>query len=144
MPFDAERVFWCRPDLVAKLLAFLDTNSTICLAQLTNLNTAHGRALWNLLIRRQLCVRREEVTSPDRWDNEKEFVQARILVMDLVNILKLKKEASLLQLDLLNFICERFSASPIANTDFVEMHLASSHPSSHTLSPFGLPALGSS
>ena len=137
MTFDAEKQFWCRPDLVAELLPFLDTDATISLTQLTNLNTAHGRALWNKLIRRYVCVRREESTSPDHWDQEKKFVQAKILVMDLVKILKMKEEASLLQLDFLNFICERFSASQNPNSDFVEIRSSSPLCTFHTVSPLG-------
>ena len=137
MTLDAEKQFWCRPDLVAELLPFLDSDATISLAQLANLNTAHGRALWNKLSRRYVCVRREESTSPDNWDQEKKFVQAKILVMDLVKILKMKEEASSLQLDFLNFICERFSASQNPSSDFVEIRSSSPLCTFHTVSPLG-------
>ena len=125
-----------QPDLVGDLLPFLDSDATISLAHLTCLNTAHGRALWNkLIIRRHVCVRREESTSPDHWDQEKEFAQVKILVMDLVNVLKMKEESSSIQLDLLNFICERFSASQIPNLDFVEMRSSPPLHTFHTVSP---------
>ena len=100
---EAERKFWKTPELVERLLQFLDVESTSRLAQshVRTLNILEGGWVWNKFIKR-ICPYDDE-------DNEgvKEPEKKLYVIKTLVAILKLMKDPQALLIDLLELICER-------------------------------------
>ena len=102
--YEAEMKFWRSPELIVKLLPFLDLKSTLCLARSHDLtkNILQRGFAWNNLVRR---------TCPFGWEEDQYVLQHKIdVVKDLVSILKLLKHPKVLLLDLLDAICDRFPA----------------------------------
>ena len=100
--FEATRKFWEIPELVEKLLPFLDLESTFHLAQTHQLtqDILQGSHIWNKLIMRTLLQ--------DGGLGENSLLEEKIeAVKLLVAILKLMKDPKLNMLDLLDTICKR-------------------------------------
>ena len=87
---EEEHKFWKIPEMIAKLLPFLDLKSTLCLARChkKTQNILEGSLVWHRLIKR---------SSP---------LNQRDKVKDLVAILKLMKDPKGNLPDVLDAICE--------------------------------------
>ena len=112
-PGPAQTKFWETPELIAKLLTFLDLPSTLRLAkchQLTQ-DVIQGSWVWNKLIRR-FCPH-------DQEDEDHAGYLAQETVRHFVAILKLMRSPNTLLLDLLDLICERFEANRVFSESFV-------------------------
>ena len=82
---------WAMPELVEKILPFLDPESILSLArsEVMDRNILQGTHVWNMLIRRSYPFDRPGVLNA------------------LVQILKLMKDCTTARLDLLDLICMR-------------------------------------
>ena len=101
---EASKKFWESPELLEKLLPFLDPETTLHLAKTHKMTRAilQKSYIWKKLIRRSCPYGERELSY--------EQVQSRIdLVKGLVAILKLLKDPKALLPDLLDLICERFT-----------------------------------
>ena len=100
----SERKFWQTTELIEHLLPFLDSKSTMVLAQnhQETVNILQGSVAWNKLIKRS-CPCKGRRGRPEGIEN-------KINVMkNLVAILKLMENPqSNLMVDLLHLICKRF------------------------------------
>ena len=108
MPFNASKKFWETPELVEKLLPFLDHKSTYILAQahVKTRNILQGSYSWNKLIRRCCPYDECEKDFPKGFPS---LLQEKIKVMKyLVAILELMRDPRPLLIDLLHLICERY------------------------------------
>ena len=134
---DAERQFWRMPELVESLMPFLDGQSTLALGKALPLalEVIQRKSMWTKLVRR--------VCPYDTDDSEAEEAVAnhRRKVMPLVEILKMMEDPTLLLLDLLHVICERF---PSVDREDLRADLkgffqvsCSCEQTSHTVSPYG-------
>ena len=95
--------FWKNPQLVEKLISFLDTGSLKCLAEAhkLTLQTLQRASVWNKLLSRTfLC----------RFRNETMLEEKALIAKAsaLAVILKMLEDSKPLQLDLLHIICKRF------------------------------------
>ena len=110
--FEATRKFWEIPELVEKLLPFLDLESTFHLAQAHELtqDILQGSHIWNKLIKRTRLQdggffgKNVEGFLGENYSLLEEKIDA---VKLLVAILKLMKDPKLNMLDLLDTICKR-------------------------------------
>ena len=105
----AEKKFWKMPELVTKLVSFLDGQSTLVLAQAhqLTLEVVQQPFVWNQLVRRSYPY--------SDWPvEEADVLRKRAEVMVLVQILKLAgdEKSRQLELELLGVICERFPPDP--------------------------------
>ena len=105
--------FWETPELIEKLLPYLDLKSTVCLAQthVMTQNILEGRCIWNKLVRRSCPF--IESGNPFGLPYRPEMPQKVDVVKDLVTILKLMTKPNALLLDLLDVICERFTPEDV-------------------------------
>ena len=100
-------MFWNTPELIERLLPYLDAESTKCLAEahdLTQETLLTRDSIWNKLLRRTFSYSKNT-----RWDEEK--VEEETLMPKarlLAQILKMASDPKSLQLDLLHVICEKF------------------------------------
>ena len=94
----AEKKFWKTPELVTKLVTFLDGQSTMVLAQAHHLtlDVVQHPFVWNKVVRRS-CP-----------DNKVNLDVNKDKIMPLLAILGMAKGASEMKLTLLEVICERF------------------------------------
>ena len=113
MPFprESEKMFWRTPELVDKLMTFLDGQSTLALVKALPmaLEIIKGKSAWIKLVRRVCPYDIDDVCdSVAEW--EEELAKERKDVMNLVEILKMMEleDPSPLLLDLLHVICERY------------------------------------
>ena len=101
---EAEKIFWETPELLEKLLPFLDPESTLTLVQCHKkiLRILEGPYIWNQLIRRAcpFSDERDGLTNISQKDID--------AVKCLVAFLKLMKNPDAPRQDLLELICERF------------------------------------
>ena len=102
-----EQVFG-NPDVVERLLIFLDANSTLRLAQSRISCTLHvlehTPTAWNKLVKRTAGM----------FELLAGFDEKRALITPLVDILKMLDDPNSHALDLLEVICEKFpSAGPL-------------------------------
>ena len=113
MPSEAEMKFWRTPELVEKLLPFLNLESTLILAKTHEMTRRllQGTSIWNKLIRRNCPF--VDLPNPDLCVPRK--IQVKIdWVKSLVEILKLMQDPEeALLLDLLDVICERFATDAV-------------------------------
>ena len=100
---EAEKKFWKTPELIERLLLFLDVESTSCLAKshARTLNILEGGWVWNKFIKR-ICPYDEEDI-----EDVKEPETKLDVIKNLVAILKLMEDPQVLLVDLLELICER-------------------------------------
>ena len=105
--------FWETPELIEKLLPNLDLKSTVCLARthVMTQNILQRRCIWNKLIRRS-CLFIER-GNPFGLPNGPKMPHKIDMVKDLVTILKLMTDPNAFLLDLLDFICERFTPEDV-------------------------------
>ena len=110
---EAAKVFLGTPELVEKLLPYLDLETTFNLAQTHKLTreVLQKRSIWRKLIRRGCHYDEEQ----DFYNHERDFYNyvpphhAKIAQLKkLVEILKLFKSPEAHLLDLLELVCERF------------------------------------
>ena len=122
----AEKKVWETPELVEKLLPFLDPESTLALAQCqeTVPSILQGTLLWNQFIRRA-CPFTEEGNRLTNID----------VVRCLVAVMKLMKNPDKPRQDLLELICERFPPKRFSGR--LQMG-CSSHQEGHCISVEGL------
>ena len=102
--FDSARKFWKMPELVEKLLPFLDLESTLHLAQTHELtqDILQGSFAWNKLIRRS------RLQDGGSLGEDAGLLEEKIdAVKLLVAILKLMKDPKANMLDLLDTVCTR-------------------------------------
>ena len=121
---------WETPELVEKLLPFLDPESTLNLAQCHEKipGILQGQLMWNQLIRRACPFSAENFG----WELSRENVD---VVRCLVAILKLVKHPDQPREDLLELICERFPPNKFSG----RLGMAcSSHQEGHHVSFKGL------
>ena len=129
---EAEKVFWRTPELVDRLLPFLDPASTLALAQVLPLTAGLLQAThnWSRFIRR-FCP-----FSPSKHnENYKPSIAKQKLaeVRPLVRILQMMESPQFNLVALLDIICERFPPS-------VAQHVMVTCPNHnvHHVSPLGL------
>ena len=125
---EAERKFWKTPELIERLLLFLDVESTLCLAQshARTLNILEGGWVWNKFIKR-ICPYDEE---DNQGVNEPETKLD--IIKNLVAILKLMEDPQVLLVDLLELICERVCSKEPNRASMVSV-LCTRHSDPHTL-----------
>ena len=109
---EARKIFWSTPELVDKLVPFLDAKSLSSLAQAHRFTAKvlEGVAVWSKLVRR--CVpytenRPEEVQSFTAWIGST-FKEKKTNLNHLVKILKEIKNPKVPLRELLHVICDRF------------------------------------
>ena len=109
MSREAERKFWGCPELVERVLPFLDSNSVLSLCQALPavVHVVQGKTPWNKLIRRtcNFVVNSTEYVPLDPL--EETTVQKHAKVMSLAEILMLMADPTEPLLDLLDLICEK-------------------------------------
>ena len=107
---DATEMFWKTPELIEKLLPYLNPSSTKCLAEAHDLTeeTLLRDSVWNKLLRRTFPC-----TQNTHWDEAK-FVEETLVpskgpnARALAEILKMAADPKFLQLELMHVICARF------------------------------------
>ena len=126
---EAAKIFWRTPELVEKLLPFLDLDSTLHLAQTHGLTRELLKKsfVWNKLIRRS-CPSHDGKDFHDFTPSHDEKMST---VLRLVAILKLVKTPKVLVMDLLELICARFER---IRNDGEVLVSCSSHPGHHQIS----------
>ena len=122
--------FWETPELVEKLLPFLDPESTLNLAQIQDKvpSVLQGALIWYQFIRRASPFTNEGIglLRRDRWEQMNTGA-----VKCLVAILKLMKNPHDARVDLLELICETFPKEEYGGF----LHLGcSSHSEGHRIS----------
>ena len=144
---DASQKFWNNPDLMEKLLPFLDAQSTLSLARskiskcLDLLQDKENPSNWKNLIKRSLPdnFRLERMPTREADLNllRATFEQAREQMSPLIDILKLMKDSNSQMQDLLKVLCEKSSIE--GKKDVWDPFVEISHSShgSHQLSPLG-------
>ena len=136
--------FWRTPELVEKLLPYLNLESTLALAQSHGMTRSllQGTSIWNKLIRRScpfaVKVQPSDLPNPDLRLSIPPEMQVKIGVMkNLVEILKLMGDPQeALLLDLLDVICERFATDDafMQNLDHTHVSMGCSrHPAGHLI-----------
>ena len=128
---DVEKKFWETPELVEKLLPFLDPESTLALAQCHKKipRILEGPCMWNQFIRRACPFTDEKDGLPNVTQKNIDVVRC------LVAILKLMKNSDEPRRALLELICERYPSKERGRC----LHLAClSHPEGHRISFGGL------
>ena len=111
----AEKTFWKTPELVDKLIPFLDVESVARLAeahQLTAQVLEDATSSWNTLVKRN-CPYYEHVEEFSYWaknyhDCVKERVSKEDSISQLTRILKKMENPKVPLLELLHVICNRF------------------------------------
>ena len=105
-------IFWLTPELVDKLVPFLDAKSLSSLAQASKFaaRVLEGDSVWSKLVRR--CVpytenRPEKMQSFTAWIGST-FKEKKTNLNHLVKILKEMKNTKVPLLELLHVICSRF------------------------------------
>ena len=117
MEYDQENAvqkFLRSPDLVEKLLPYLDAMSTLSLAQ-TRISCLlqhlqRTSVVWNKLVERTLPGDHmiPHLAGGEYWNRVSEsFQEKRLQILSLVNILKMMKNAKPYELHLLHAICEK-------------------------------------
>ena len=126
---EAAKIFWRTPELVEKLLPFLDLDSTLHLAQTHRVTKEllNKSFVWNKLIRRS-CPSHDGKDFHDFTPSHDEKMST---VLRLVSILKLVKTPKVLVMDLLELICARFERIRHGGEVLVS---CSSHPGHHQIS----------
>ena len=161
MPFppEAEKKFWKTPELVDRLMPFLDGQSTLSLvtALPLALEIVKGKASWIQLVKRVCPFETKDAVDAAEW--EKQVAKERMDVLNLVEILKMMEleDPSPLLLDLLHVICKNFppvdrdevpeeareppsSVNQIPGPEFIQV-TCTCEQSTHALSPYGFPYL---
>ena len=94
------------PELVEKLLDFLDGNSTLNLARCHDLTKelVQRPSVWHKLVRRNCPV---GVNRP-MWDETELVATNKRKLMPLLELLRMAKDPVEMKLTLLGVICERF------------------------------------
>ena len=133
---EAGKKFWKMPELVERLIPFLDADTTLALVKALPLalELIQGRSMWIKLVSR-VCPRDTDVLLPE----EPKLEEAVAKVMPLVEILKMMEDPNPLLLDLLHCICERFPPVdwPIPPTpQFIQVSCSCEH-TSHKVSLWG-------
>ena len=97
-----------------------------------------GQTVWKKLIRRT-CLLQKTSGRAGFGDlrSELDFVQTRIVILDIVELLKTREDPLPHLLDLLDLICERFP--PTRPTEFVEVSCP--RHGSHSVAPIGFQLL---
>ena len=106
--------FWKSPELIVKLLPFLDLKSTLCLVRCHDLtkNILQRGFAWNNLVRR---------TCPFGWEEDHYVLQHKIdVVKDLMSILKVLKHPKVVLLDILDTICEKVNLIHIKDIEILD------------------------
>ena len=108
LPPENEKKFWRTPELVDRLMTFLDGHSTLSLVKALPLafDMIEGKSSWIKLVRRVCPYVEDGVVSCEEW--KEQVAKERKDVRSLVEILKMMKDPSPPLLDLLHVICERF------------------------------------
>ena len=122
------KIFWETPELVEKLLPFLDPESTLTLVMCNKkiLRILEGSFIWNQFIRRACPFSDERDGLPNISQKDIDAVKC------LVAFLKLMKIPDAPRQDLLELICERFPQKERGRA----LHMGcSAHPKGHA-SPF--------
>ena len=117
--FDAEKKFWATPELVEKLLPFLDLASTKELAEAHQLTRQilGGVLAWNKLIKKtfpkgeNINVDQEDLPNEDDLHLASERPKAKLL-SQIMNMFKDSAQQALLEMDLLHTICKRYKRDP--------------------------------
>ena len=107
---EAAKKFWETPELVEKLLPFLDLGAILHLAKTNKMtrDILQKSCIWNQLVRRSCPMRLEHFSEENGFLRKEELQPGFDRVRGLVAILNLLKEPMTLLLDLLDVICERF------------------------------------
>ena len=112
---DAGDKFWRTPELVERLVTFLDVNSILCLAQCHKLTVRvlQGASVWNKLIKRSCpdgskLVRHRHQIPYDTQSMKRRLAPQREVMLHLVDILKMVEEPKTHLLALTDLIVERF------------------------------------
>ena len=130
--------FWENPDLVEKLLPYLDVFTVILLAESRISCTVQilqkSPAVWTKMVRRTFAGNHDWSGHPSSgryWKFVKErFEEERIQILHLTSILALMGKSKSHTLDLLEIICEKFPPVESAGrSDFSITLLCPSHQS---------------
>ena len=100
----AEYNFWKNPELVEKLLSFLDSGSLKCLAEAhkLTLETLQRASVWNKLLRKTFPNGKNRFRNETKLEEKALMANARALA----EILIMAENSKSLELDLLHMICK--------------------------------------
>ena len=133
----AEYNFWKNPELVEKLLFFLDPGSLKCLAgahKLT-LETLQRAPAWKKLLRRTFLYGKNRFRNETKLEEKALMANARALA----EILRMAEHSKPLELDLLHMICKRFppdkKVNSIVGTQLVTVRCSCNQ--THSVGPLG-------
>ena len=110
----AEQKFWATPELVLKLLETLDLRSIVVLAEATKDSEVDGiviKVLQGAVTWRKLMMRSWGSDSHHFNIYHQRFREETVIVKHLTKILLRMEKPKPLQLDLLEFICEKYRGS---------------------------------
>ena len=145
---NAVQKFLRSPDLMEKLLPYLDASSALSLAQsrisclLQHLQRTS--VVWNKLVQRTLPGDNKipDLDNQEYWNRVSEsFQEKRVPILSLVTILKMMENAKSHELHLLHVICEK--SPPDVNPRWnlgepISITISCSCHDSHSVSPLGL------
>ena len=137
---DAEKKFWKTPELVERLMPFMDGQSTLALVKALPLalQVIQRKSMWVKLVRRVCPHHTDQVLGGDEF--EESLAEDMGKVMLLVDILKMMEDPNLLLLDILHVICESFPPVDrdvdLNGPEFIQMSCTCKH-TSHTVCPYG-------
>ena len=140
---NAGKKFWGNPDLVEKLLPYLDVFAIILLAESKISCTIQilqkSSAVWTKLVRRTFPGNQTWSDHPSTgryWNFVMErFHVEKIQTLHLTSILTMMDNPKSHTLDLLEIMCEKFP--PIEKSDFSIKLVCPCHQSQHSVSPLG-------
>ena len=137
---DTEKKFWKTPELVERLMPFLDGQSTLALVKALPLalQVIQRKSMWVKLVRRVCPHHTDQVLGEAEF--EESLAEDRRKVMLLVEMLKMMEDPNHLLLDLLHIICESFPpvdrGVDLSGPEFFQMSCTCEH-TSHTICPYG-------
>ena len=135
---EAAKKFWETPELVEKLLPFLDLGAILHLAKTNKMtrDILQKSCIWNQLVRRSCPMRLEHFSEENGFLRKEELQPGFDRVRGLVAILKLLKDPMTLLLDLLDVICERFAQNETQDRFFFPLFTVGCpcHSGSHSVS----------
>ena len=140
---DAEMKFWRTPELVERLMPFLDGQSTLALVKALPLalEVILRKSMWIKLVSQVCPYDTDDLL--DEAEYEDAVANDRRQVMPLVEILKMVEDPNPLLLALLHVICERFPSGDqyvegLGGPELIQVSCTCSRQhTSHTVSPYG-------
>ena len=139
---DAETKFWRTPELVERLMPFLDGQSTLVLVKALPLalQVILRKSMWVKLVRRVCPYETDDLLGLAEYEDA--AANDRGIVTPLVEILKMVEDHNPLLLVLLHVICERFPPGDryevgLGGPELVQVSCTCKQHTTHTVSPSG-------